>query len=191
VFTDADLSNPTILRDVQDATKYLKARLEAALSASPQTARDGRLLRNDDTSQHTSSDGPQFNDDLDCNHQVHKPLLAIDLVLEIDNDVPDTCQYYFADHENQTIFWLEAFDQDQCESFKDVRDAKNASHIREKFHDNFLIRLAHILMYFFLEHFFKAQYWKHLELYPATKLPDSVYSELQNMLAYLTLGRFV
>jgi hypothetical protein len=65
-----------------------------------------------------------------------------DLFLEIVEDM-ETCNYWFADHANRTVFWLHQVDTDMV----GLPDSHSLNHLRYSLEEN---------------------YWAHVEMFPAT-----------------------
>jgi len=88
----------------------------------------------------------------------------VDLVLDLTSDEngEKMCGYYFADHQNRTLFWLEAFDASSL--LEEVRGVTSLAHIG---------------------HEIESQYWAHWELFPNVhELSHTLVSELREIIVH-------
>lgn len=75
----------------------------------------------------------------------------IELVVQVEPNQTDSCQYYFVDHETRTLFWLHVYDQATATEavFDGFQGVSDPSHIR---------------------YALESQYWMHCERYPKHEL---------------------
>ncbi|KAJ6595722.1 hypothetical protein DFH09DRAFT_145749 [Mycena vulgaris] len=80
---------------------------------------------------------------------VHNVQLPPDVDLVLDeytyNDQTKGCQYYFVNHEDRSLFWMDKVESDMFSISRKVNGITSASHIR---------------------HELEGQYWSHCELFP-------------------------
>ncbi|KAJ7754473.1 hypothetical protein B0H16DRAFT_1542487 [Mycena metata] len=100
--------------------------------------------------------------------RVHGIQLApdVDLVLDeyIDGDGGKWCQYYFVNHQDRCVFWLDKAGSEMFDITQNLRGMSDASHIR---------------------HELEAQYWCHCELYPRSfAVTHEIVDELRDILLH-------
>ncbi|KAJ7792414.1 hypothetical protein B0H14DRAFT_2470155 [Mycena olivaceomarginata] len=98
-------------------------------------------------------------------HNVHlEP--GVDLVLDeyVYDDGSKGCQYYFVNHQDRCVFWMDNGDSDLFPVAQEVKGMKSASHIR---------------------HELEAQYWLHCEYYPrAFEVTHEIVDELRDIVLH-------
>ncbi|KAJ6595706.1 hypothetical protein DFH09DRAFT_145401 [Mycena vulgaris] len=81
--------------------------------------------------------------------RVHNVQLAPDVDLVLDeytyDDQTKGCQYYFVNHKDRSVFWMDKAESDMFSISQEVKGIKSKSHIR---------------------HELEGQYWYHCELFP-------------------------
>ncbi|KAJ7892760.1 hypothetical protein B0H14DRAFT_956776 [Mycena olivaceomarginata] len=98
-------------------------------------------------------------------HSVHLPH-GVDLVLDeyVYSDGSKGCQYYFANHQDRCVFWMDNGDSDLFPVTQEVKGMTSASHIR---------------------HELEAQYWLHCEYYPrAFEVTHEIVDELRDIVLH-------
>ncbi|KAJ7037862.1 hypothetical protein C8F04DRAFT_1090422 [Mycena alexandri] len=100
--------------------------------------------------------------------RVHSIQLApdVDLVLDeyIYDDQSKGCQYYFVNHQDRCVFWLDKAQSEMFDVTQELRGMTDASHIR---------------------HELEAQYWCHCELYPRSfEVTHEIVDELRDILLH-------
>ncbi|KAJ7485399.1 hypothetical protein FB451DRAFT_1082841 [Mycena latifolia] len=107
-------------------------------------------------------------------HTIHKFLRAhnvqldpdVDLVLDeyLYADQSKGCQYYFVNHKDRCVFWMDKAESDLFPVTQEVNGMISASHIR---------------------HELEAQYWYHCELFPRSlEVTDKIVHELRDILLH-------
>ncbi|KAJ7155007.1 hypothetical protein C8R46DRAFT_1116799 [Mycena filopes] len=85
----------------------------------------------------------------------------VDLVLEeyTYSDGSSGCQYYFVDHDAQSVFWFDEVASDEFSVIRNLNGVKSATHIRD---------------------ILQKEYWDHCELFPKSlKLTDKIIVKLK------------
>ncbi|KAG9221645.1 hypothetical protein CCMSSC00406_0005558 [Pleurotus cornucopiae] len=89
-----------------------------------------------------------------------------ELVLDLEEAGEDEgrCGYYLVDHQNRSVFWLDAFETADLPDWNEVPGVTADAHIR---------------------HELEAQYWLHCELFPHTReVTQDLVDELRDMLTH-------
>ncbi|KAJ7485389.1 hypothetical protein FB451DRAFT_1127570 [Mycena latifolia] len=113
-------------------------------------------------------------------HKVHDFLRAhgvqlatdVDLVLDeyLYSDQTKGCQYYFVNHKDRCVFWMDNANSDMFSVTHELNGITSASHIR---------------------HELEAQYWYHCELFPTSfELTHAIVDELRDILLH-SLGDLI
>ncbi|KAK0480597.1 hypothetical protein IW261DRAFT_1473473 [Armillaria novae-zelandiae] len=91
----------------------------------------------------------------------------VDLVFDLIRDPENNnicCAYYFASHDDRSIFWLDDFDTTYFDRCNEVRGVTEQSHIG---------------------HEIEAQYWYHCQLFPTClEMTEDIIDELRDVLIY-------
>ncbi|KAJ7485410.1 hypothetical protein FB451DRAFT_1229644 [Mycena latifolia] len=100
--------------------------------------------------------------------RAHNVQLAPDVDLVLDEylyaDQSQGCQYYFINHQDRCVFWMDKAESDLFPVTEEFNGIKSASHIR---------------------HELEAQYWYHCELFPRSlEVTDKIVHELRDILLH-------
>ncbi|KAJ7037863.1 hypothetical protein C8F04DRAFT_1090427 [Mycena alexandri] len=91
---------------------------------------------------------------------------GVDLVLEeyVYPDEIKGCQYYFVDHQDRSVFWMDEVEATAFTIAREVNGLTAAAHIR---------------------HILQVQYWNHCELFPKSlKLTHAILDELRDIVLF-------
>ncbi|KAJ7512644.1 hypothetical protein B0H11DRAFT_1946655 [Mycena galericulata] len=91
---------------------------------------------------------------------------GVDLVVD-EYEYPDMtkgCQYYFVNHKDRSVFWMDRVDSDMFSTSYQLNGITSASHIR---------------------HELEAQYWYHCELFPrSVEITHEIVNELRDIVLH-------
>ena len=111
-------------------------------------------------------------------------LEASDLFLDIDPN-SGTCNYWFADYANRTIFWLHQLDTREA----GMPNSYSKDHLRESFT---VFASSKVVNFVFRDYSLEENYWTHVEIFPATvsQYAMTALNKLQIILLHARAGQF-